>query len=45
MKILIGTTVLIAGIGLVGGMGLSPAAAEDSRSKTHQLVPQISEVR
>jgi hypothetical protein len=44
MKILIGTTVLMAGIGLVGGMGLSlPAAAEEhsTSSATHQLTPKF----
>ncbi|HET9131588.1 MAG TPA: hypothetical protein VFO86_11600 [Terriglobia bacterium] len=44
MKILIGTTVLIAGIGLVGGMSLSlPAAAEEhsTSSSTHQLTPKF----
>ncbi|HWF59432.1 MAG TPA: hypothetical protein VN666_03885 [Nitrospira sp.] len=41
MKILIGSTILIAGIGLVGGMGLSPSAAEDSQPQTHQQSPKF----
>ncbi len=44
MKILIGSTILIAGVGLVGGMGLSlPAAAEEhaTSSSTHQMSPKF----
>lgn len=43
MKILIGSTILIAGIGLVGGMGLSQAAEADNASTatTHQLTPKF----
>ncbi|HEU5407470.1 MAG TPA: hypothetical protein VFU48_06865 [Nitrospira sp.] len=43
MKILIGSTILIAGIGLVGDMGLSQAAAadKDSTATTHQLTPKF----
>ena len=44
MKILIRTTVLIAGVALVGGMGLSlPAAAEEhaTSSATHQMTPKF----
>ena len=44
MKILIGTTVLIAGIGLVGGMGFSLSEAADgttSEAQTHQLTPKF----
>ena len=40
MKILIGSTILIAGIGLVG-MGVSPSAAEDSEK--HELSPKFSQ--
>lgn len=44
MKILIASTILIAGVGLVGGMGLSlPAAAEEhaTSSATHQMSPKF----
>ena len=44
MKILIGSTILIAGVGLVGGMGLSlPAAAEEHATSysTHQMSPKF----
>ena len=41
MKFWIGSTILMAGIGLVGDMGLSlPAAADDTQS-THQLAPKF----
>ena len=44
MKILIGSTILIAGVGLVGGIGLSlPTAAEEhsTSSATHQMSPKF----
>lgn len=51
MKILIGTTILSAGIGLVGGIGLSLSAADEtstatqadggSATATHQLTPKF----
>lgn len=43
MKALIGTTILIAGVGLVGSMGLSLSAAEEhsTSSATHQLAPKF----
>jgi hypothetical protein len=41
MKILIGSTILIAGIGLVGGMGVSSLAAEDTEK--HELSPKFSQ--
>ena len=44
MKILIGTTFFIAGIGLVGGMGLCLSEAADdttSEAQTHQLTPKF----
>ena len=44
MKILIASTILIAGVGLVGGMGLALAAAEDSQSQTHhELSPKFQQ--
>jgi len=39
MKIFIGSTILIAAIGLVGSMGLSLSAAEDSEK--HELSPKF----
>jgi len=43
MKALIGTTILIAGVGLVGSMGLSLSTAEEhsTSSATHQLAPKF----
>lgn len=44
MKIFTGSTIFIAAIGLVGGMGLSlPAAAEEhaTSSATHQMTPKF----
>jgi hypothetical protein len=43
MKILIGTTILIAGVGLVGSMGISLSTAEEhsTSSTTHQLTPKF----
>jgi hypothetical protein len=39
MKLFIGSTILIAAISLVGGMGLSLSAAEDSEK--HELSPKF----
>lgn len=43
MKALIGTTILIAGVGLVGSMGISLSTAEEHSpsSATHQLAPKF----
>lgn len=44
MKIFTGSTIFVAAIGLVGGMGLSlPAAAEEhaTSSATHQMTPKF----
>jgi len=44
MKLFIGSTILVAGFGLVGRLGLSLSAAADdaSTTATHQLSPKFS---